>query len=248
MIRRTLIVGTAWLLGMAWAAGSGAMICNKTWDPWSGEHCPGCRSGSPWENAWRGGETFCLRCDNPCTAETGIARRPDELLPGCATSPYPESPAAVLGALDLSDQQFEQIAGHAPAIAEALTWMLAVPGGRGAAFDLRFIDGVLNGSPSYQRAWSSRRAPGDQPMPPDLVGDATVHTAVKGCGLPVDGASGQIELTIRSFPIAGSSRHVPGPSRQVVLNLVPTGELFDSSTTEFPAPVYRAISVELMGE
>lgn len=236
------VKGVVLLIGwMLVPAGSvEAQICTRVYEP-GPVFCGPCENAVFSDVAWRGGAGWCQSCSRPCVVITSTTDNEGEKA-DCMSGEFPDPPGTVLGVLSLSDAQFDEIARADPAIAEALTWVLNEPGGKGAPFDLRIIEGVLLGAPSYARAWESRRT---------LVVDETWEskqssvdlerrTRVRGIGIPWEDVAGGMQLTLSSMPSDADAEALDaGPIHSVRLNLAPTDQRFTATGDNRQATVYR---------
>lgn len=222
-----------------------AWLCKDVWAPQSGLFCPKCATeASPWENSWRGGGGICISCDNPCPVETGIPAGPDQDdREGCDGFTIGGAQDSMFAALRVDDDQFDELAGRAPTIAEVITWISAVPGGKGGPFDLRAFDAMSMGKPSYERAWKARRETSVETATESVVMPDVV-TAIKSVGFPVPQQHGAFWLTLAAFRSA-----VPGTAsgevvERVNLLLMSTRDRFYSSTTDDSVQIYEVIDIE----
>lgn len=157
-----------------------------------------------------------------------------------------DAPTEMLAALSVDDGRFDELARRTPAIAEAITWISAVPGGRGGPFDLRALDAMSLGEPSYARAWASRRETSgkggtESVAMPDWV------TVIKGAGLAVPGQEGVFIFTLETFRSAQPGTVSEDALERVNLVLMASRERFPSSVTEDSVPIYEVIDVEFPG-
>lgn len=178
----------------------------------------------------------------PADATPALPTRGD----ACSESVDTHSPHTRPAALRISDAQFDRVARTAPALAEALTWISAVDGGRGGGFDLRGLTGMAMGVPGYERAWTARRdVRGDGIVA--AVGPPVLPTRILGSGSPDPGQERRwvLSLSARRAISASSSEEVL--VERVDLVLAATDELFASVTTDVPVHVYEVVEVRNPG-
>lgn len=156
---------------------------------------------------------------------------------------------AIMAVLDLSNEQFETLAVRAPAIAESLTYSMAVPSERTGAIDLRQSEIFLKGAPPYARSMASLNAlksdDGERRLR-HLVRSPEMYTAVTGFGAEPDDTAHDYILTLQSFPV--DTRGNDGGSEtdrrtKAILLLSKTRRTFNVAHLTSPVAVYSVNAI-----
>lgn len=178
----------------------------------------------------------------PADAMPALPTRGD----ACSESVDTRSPHTRPAALRISDAQFDRVALTPPALAEALTWISAVDGGRGGAFDLRGLTGFAMGVPGYERAWAARRDVRGEAINA-VAGPPSLPTRVLGSGSPEPGQERRWVFSLSARRAISASSPEEVLVERVDLVLAATDALFASVTTDVPVRVYEVVEVRIPG-